>query len=81
MTKSAKLVARLRAIPADFTWDELVVALKHVGFADISDKGGSYRTFASDTGRKIFLHKPHPNNIVKKYALKEVVQTLDELGL
>lgn len=81
MSKLAKLIARLRSIPADFTWSELVTALGGVGFLDISDKPGSYRTFANDSGVKIFLHKPHPSNVVKKYALRQVVQTLDDLGI
>lgn len=78
MTKSAKLISRLRTIPADFTWDELVTVLSSLGFHDISDKPGSYRTFASGDGKKLFLHKPHPQNIVKRYVLREIVIRLNE---
>ncbi|WP_076569850.1 type II toxin-antitoxin system HicA family toxin [Janthinobacterium sp. TND4EL3] len=82
MSKSVKLLSRLRQIPADFTWDELVTALTSIGFKDISDKPGSYRTFIFvASGIKIFLHKPHPAKIMKRYALREIVAKLDELGL
>ncbi|WP_426175556.1 type II toxin-antitoxin system HicA family toxin [Massilia sp. TWR1-2-2] len=53
--------------------------LKQAGFSEISDKAGSYRTFVSATGLKIFCHRPHPGNIVKKYLLREIVRTLDEM--
>lgn len=81
MSKSDKLLLRLRSVPADFTWSELVTALRGLGFRDISDKPGSYRTFANVAGRKIFLHEPHPSNILKKYALRKVIAALDDLGL
>ncbi len=80
MVKSAKLIARLRAIPSDFTWNELVTALRSVGFQDVSDKPGSYRTFKSEDGKKFFLHQPHPQTIVKKYVLREVVKQIDAMG-
>lgn len=79
VSQADKLLARLRSIPADFTWPELVRVLKQAGFSETSDKGGSYRTFVSPTGLKIFCHRPHPGNIVKKYLLREIVRKLDEL--
>ena len=51
VTKVAKLRKHLRSVPSDFTWDELVTVLRGLDFEDISDKGGSYRTFASAAGR------------------------------
>lgn len=81
MSKAKKLLDRFLSIPADFTWDELLSLLGHMGFKELSEKGGSYRTFVSQSGAKIFLHKPHPANIVKRYALKKVRDNLRELGL
>jgi predicted RNA binding protein YcfA (HicA-like mRNA interferase family) len=78
VTKIAKLMARLQSIPTDMTWDELCTALRGCDFHEISDTSGSYRTFVDDKGRKIFLHKPHPGNTVKKYALRKVVEKLQE---
>ena len=60
------------------TWDELCNALHGCDFQEISDAGGSYRTFVDEKGRKLFLHKPHPGNIVKKYALRQVVEKLKQ---
>ena len=30
--------------------------------------------------RPIMLHKPHPGNIVKEYAMKQVLEDLKEAG-
>lgn len=81
MSKQSKLIARLLSIPADFTWDELVSVMGKLGFKERTDKGGSYRTFVDSEGRKIFLHEPHPDNVLKKYAIRKVIDALNEYGL
>jgi predicted RNA binding protein YcfA (HicA-like mRNA interferase family) len=81
VSKHSKLLIRLLSIPADFTWDELLSVVGKLGFQEKSDKGGSYRTFVDSEGRKIFLHEPHPSNILKKYAIRKVVDALNEYGL
>lgn len=81
MSKHSKLLARLLSVPADFTWDELLTVVRKLGFEERSDKGGSYRTFIDDEGRKLFLHEPHPQNVLKKYAIRKVIDALNEYGL
>jgi predicted RNA binding protein YcfA (HicA-like mRNA interferase family) len=81
VSKQSKLLARLLSIPVDFTWDELVSVVGKLGFSENSDKGGSYRTFVNSEGRKLFLHEPHPNKVLKKYAIRKVIDTLNEYGL
>ncbi len=76
MSKLEKLFARLKSIPADFTWNELVTALNNFGYCECSGDG-SRRFFLNKTsGHKIRLHKPHPGNIVKKYALRQILEAL-----
>ena len=81
MTQAAKLRNRAAAVPADFTWQELVSLLNGYGLVEFSDKGGSYRCFKTAAGLKIFVHKPHPGNIVKRYLLLKVNGKLKEYGL
>ncbi len=80
MSKIEKLIARVRASPTDFTWDELAKLLKHYGFDEIS-KGktaGSRRAFVHpETKQIIRLHKPHPDSILKQYQLKEILELLN----
>ncbi|MBO0932783.1 type II toxin-antitoxin system HicA family toxin [Fibrella sp. HMF5036] len=80
MTKIDKLIARLLRKPTDFTWDELVKVLAYHGFEERTKgkTGGSRRAFVNvKTGQIISLHKPHPENTVKRYILDQVLMTLD----
>jgi len=78
MGTKEKLIERFRSIPSDFTFDELVRLLKIFGY-ERSNKGrssGSRVLFKDANGSPIMLHRPHPGNIVKEYALKQVFEEL-----
>ena len=48
-----------------------------------SDKGktsGSRVIYKNGNKRPIMLHKPHPGNIIKSYAMKQVLNDLTEAG-
>jgi peptidoglycan/xylan/chitin deacetylase (PgdA/CDA1 family) len=82
MSKQEKLLERFLSIPSDFTWDELKKVLAASGYSEFA-KGktaGSRKKFIDDNGNLILLHKPHPGNIVKKYALKQTIDNLKEKG-
>lgn len=81
MSRQEKLRSRLAAIPADFTWDELTSVLKGFGFDQKMGGGGSARFFVKDGVHKVFLHEPHPKNIVKQCYLREIVKKLKDLEL
>lgn len=79
MAKIDKLIARLKTVPKNFTWDELVKVLKHFGYEELSKKGktgGSRRKFVNNEKDVINLHKPHPGNIVKQYAIRQVLDKI-----
>jgi hypothetical protein len=82
MSKQEKLVTRLLAVRKDFTLDELIKVLAFFGYKEITGgkTGGSRRKFVDDAKNIIALHKPHPANIVKQYALREVITHLKEKG-
>ena len=78
-----KLTERFKRLPSDFTFEEMERLLSIFGY-EKSDKGrtsGSRVIFRSAAKRPIMLHKPHPGNIVKRYALKQVLDELTESGL
>jgi hypothetical protein len=83
LAKSDKALERLKSIPKDFTWNELVSILKRLGYRlQNSSGGGSARRFVNElTKHKILLHEPHPTNVVKKYALRQVVESLQGAGV
>ena len=82
MSKNEKLVQRLLSIPKDFTWEELVKLLALVGYVELKKgkTGGSRRKFADEKKNIVILHKPHPGNILKEYAIKQVLDQLKEKG-
>ncbi len=78
MGRRDKLVERFRTTPKDFTWDELVRLLESLGYrkAPSGRTGGSRRRFVHDTAPTINLHRPHPGNVVRAYALRNVLELL-----
>ncbi len=71
-------------MPKDFTFDELSRLLRGFGF-EISHKGktsGSRVRFVNYESKSIIdLHKPHPGNVIKEKALKDIYEKLIFNGL
>jgi hypothetical protein len=84
MGKKDKLIARLKTHPKDFTMDEVVSLLGFLGF-HLKNKGktsGSRIEFInSETGMKIIMHKPHPDNVLKDYQIKQILIIMEREGL
>jgi hypothetical protein len=83
LSKKEKLAKRLLSRPSDFTFDELVTLLGHLGYSmEATGKtNGSRVAFSNSAGDYIRLHKPHPRNILKPYQIDDVVGNLTEKGL
>lgn len=82
MGKKDKLIAKLKSIPKDFTFEEMQTLLEMLGFQR-SNKGktsGSRVKFFKGNVY-IILHKPHPRKELLEYQIKQVIQTLIEEGL
>jgi len=78
-----KLRERFMKMPSDFTFDEMQRLLEGYGYK-LSNKGrtsGSRLIFKNGDKRPIMLYKPHPGNIMKEYAMKQVLDDLREAGL
>lgn len=81
MSKIDKLIERLKKAPRDFTYEELKKVLNNFGYIEYN-KGktsGSKVTFTKSGNKKISLHKPHPNNILKAYQINEIIKSLKEM--
>ena len=83
MSTKEKLRERFLKMPSDFTFDEMQQLLTGYGY-ELGNKGrtsGSRVIFKKTDKRPIMLHKPHPGNIVKGYAMQQVYNELKEAGL
>ena len=73
--------ARLRSVPADYTFTEAKSLLISLGYAEYNKgkSSGSRVMFVRD-GIKILLHKPHPGNVMKQYAVRQLKDQLESTG-
>jgi len=81
MGKREKLIAKLMAVPADLTWQELSALLKMLGYQEVQGSGSRVKFDNGNADQMINLHKPHPGNIVKRYALRQLLEKLVQGGL
>lgn len=81
MGRREKLLERLRALEPDFTWDEAVTLMKGYGFKLLKSSGGSSRKFFHAASKvKVFVHEPHPERTLKKYAQENLIDGLRNAG-
>ena len=84
MGQKEKLIARLKTIPRDFTFDEAESLLRYLTFHR-TNKGktsGSRVVFVSDEyGIKILMHKPHPRKELLEYQVRQLIEQLEQEGL
>lgn len=83
MSRRRKLIAKLQSTSSDFTWRELVLLLRLLGYQELRPgrTGGSRRRFAHPTARNIILHEPHPGSVLKRYQVRLVLDHLTTEGL
>ena len=82
MSTKEKLLKRLLDRPKDFTYEEARSVLKGLGYVE-SQKGktsGSKIAFYNEEKQAILIHRPHPQNILKKYAINAIISALRENG-
>ena len=83
MSKIEKAKDRLRMKPKDYTYTEAKYILSQLGFEE-SQKGrtsGSRVAFYRKSDEKvIMLHKPHPGDVMKVGAVKQLLEFLMDLG-
>lgn len=83
MSRIKNAIARLKSLPKNYTYIEARNLLVYLGFEE-KNKGrtsGSRVLFFRDSDNtKILLHKPHPGNEMKKYAVQQLLEKLKEIG-
>jgi len=83
MSKIEKLRQELKGCPKTFDWNDIKRILSDAGY--IEKRGGktsgSRVWFSNPAAAPIVLHKPHPGNQMKSYAIDFVVDILESEGL
>ena len=82
--KRGKLIDRSLNRPIDFEYDEARSLLAKFGYKE-DNRGralGSRVAFVHcETGHIIRLHRPHPENILKKYQVEQLIEELKNQGV
>lgn len=83
MAKAEKIIEKIKVKPSlsNIKWDDLVLALKHLGYKLLSNSGSRRRFFNQEHDHVICLHEPHPGNEVKPCYIKDVRESLEEMEL
>ena len=84
MSTHEKLRARFRKKPKDFTFKELKTLLAGLGYAEEQgglSSGSRITFFNCQLNHVIKLHKPHPDNVLKQYQIKQIIEKLNSQNL
>lgn len=81
MTKSGKRLEKFKACAGPFPWKDLVQVLGSLGFDEIQGSGSRVKFRSPELDLDINLHKPHPGNEVKAYAVRQIQDLLAQEGL
>ena len=83
MSKEEKMIRRIRSCPTDYTYTEAKWLASKFGYKEYnkgSTSGSRVMLYREQDKRKILLHKPHPGDIMKTYAVKQLLEQLIENG-
>lgn len=83
MSKEEKMIQRFKTCPKDYTYSELAALLSRFGYEEDNKgntSGSRVKFYRARDNRIIMLHKPHPSNVMKGYAMKQVLESLIENG-
>ncbi|MCD8238698.1 MAG: type II toxin-antitoxin system HicA family toxin [Clostridiales bacterium] len=81
MSKKDKLIEKLLKLPKDFTFAEMETLLSYYGYALKQGKGSAVKFIKEGSSEVINFHKPHPDGVLKKYILEQVISKLQKEGL
>ncbi len=82
MSKKEKLIEKLLKKPKDFTYDEMESLLSYFGYELKQGGSGSGVKFIKERSNEVInFHKPHPDGILKRYVLDQVIEKLRKDGL
>ena len=81
MGRRDKLKAKLLDGKQSVTWKELVTLLKSLGYKEIKADGSRVKFDNGNPEHTINLHRPHPDNRIKHYVAKLVIDKLKRAKL
>lgn len=81
VARQEKLVSRFLGKPKDFTWQELKQLLAGFGYDEHAGSSSRCKFVHPIRGVVISSHRPHPDNKLKPYQVRDVLEHLRQEGL
>jgi predicted RNA binding protein YcfA (HicA-like mRNA interferase family) len=78
-----KRIEKFKRFSNNYTYDELVWILEHFGFYEVKTgkTSGSKLTFENQKRQRVYVHRPHPGNVVKAVVSRSVYKQLLSHGI
>ena len=83
MSKFDKAIQRILLRSKDYTYTEAKYLLSKIGFEEYhkgKTSGSRVKFYRKQDGKVILLHKPHPGDVMKQGAVKQLVDYLIKIG-
>ena len=83
MSRYEKAKQRILLKPKDYTYTEAKYLLLQIGFEEYNKgktSGSRVKFYRKSDNRVILLHKPHPGDVMKQGAVKQLVDYLVQIG-
>ncbi len=83
MSVKDKMIARILSCPRDYTYSEAKALAAQLGYQEKnkgSTSGSRVLFYRERDKRKIILHKPHPGDVMKPYAVKQLLDAFKGNG-
>ncbi len=83
MSRLEKARQRILSKPNDYTYTEAKYLLGQLGFEEHNKgktSGSRVKFYRKKDERIILLHKPHPGDVMKQGAVKQLVENLIKIG-
>lgn len=83
MSKFEKAKERIKSKPKDYTYAEAKSLLSQMGFVEYhkgKTSGSRVKFYREEDQKIILLHKPHPDDIMKPGAVRDLLEFLVSLG-
>lgn len=80
MSKLSKTIDHLLKKPKDFTWEEAVTLMEKCDFEIIKNSGSRRKFYHKEKNILVNIHKPHPNNELKNYQVRDIIRALKTSG-
>lgn len=83
MSKYEKARQRILLRPKDYTYTEAKYLLSQIGFEEYNKgktSGSRVKFYRESDNKVILLHKPHPGDVMKLGAVKQLVDYLVQIG-